>query len=91
MGISGISPWSLLLILLIVALLFGTKRLRNIGKDLGEAMKSFRSGAQQTTEQVDTKEKQDDKEVGSKEKIEMKEKQDATETKSNDDKNGSHK
>ena len=44
MGLTGISPGSLLLILLIVALLFGTKRLRNIGHDLGSAVKSFRQG-----------------------------------------------
>ena len=44
MGLTGISPGSLLLILLIVALLFGTKRLRNIGKDLGSAIRSFRQG-----------------------------------------------
>ena len=38
----GISIWQLLIILLIVALLFGTKKLRNIGADLGSAIKSFR-------------------------------------------------
>lgn len=38
----GISIWQLLIILLIVALLFGTKKLRNIGGDLGSAIKSFR-------------------------------------------------
>jgi sec-independent protein translocase protein TatA len=38
----GISVWQLLIVLLIVLLLFGTKRLRNIGKDLGGAMKGFR-------------------------------------------------
>ena len=42
MGIGGISPWSLVLILLIVLLLFGTKRLRNIGGDLGNAIKNFK-------------------------------------------------
>ena len=42
MGIGGISPWSLLLILLIVLLLFGTKRLRNMGGDLGNAIKNFK-------------------------------------------------
>ncbi len=42
MGISGISPWSLLLILAIVALVFGTKRLRHIGSDVGEAVKNFK-------------------------------------------------
>lgn len=39
----GIGIWELVLLLLIVLLLFGTKRLRNIGGDLGSAIKSFRS------------------------------------------------
>lgn len=39
----GISPWSLLVILAIVLLIFGTKRLRNMGGDLGGALKNFRS------------------------------------------------
>ncbi len=43
MGFGGISIPSLLLILLIVVLLFGTKKLRNMGGDLGSAIKSFRS------------------------------------------------
>ena len=38
----GISIWQLLIILAIVLLLFGAKRLRNIGTDLGEAVKGFR-------------------------------------------------
>jgi sec-independent protein translocase protein TatA len=42
MGISGIGIWQLLIILLIVVLLFGTKRLKTIGTDLGGALKSFR-------------------------------------------------
>ena len=44
MGFGGISPGSLILIFLIVLILFGTKRLRNIGEDLGHALKSFRKG-----------------------------------------------
>ena len=43
MGPGGISPWSLLLILVIVLLLFGTKKLRNVGSDLGGALKGFKS------------------------------------------------
>lgn len=39
----GISIWQLLIILLIVALVFGTKKLRTIGGDLGSAVKGFRS------------------------------------------------
>ncbi|MEN8213409.1 MAG: twin-arginine translocase TatA/TatE family subunit [Pseudomonadota bacterium] len=38
----GISPWQLLIILAIVLLLFGTKRLKNIGGDLGGAIKGFK-------------------------------------------------
>ena len=42
MGFGGISIWSLLLVLAIVVLLFGTKKLRNVGADLGGAIKSFK-------------------------------------------------
>lgn len=42
MGIGGISIWQLLIILAIVIMLFGTKRLRNLGSDLGSAVKGFR-------------------------------------------------
>lgn len=42
MGFGGISVWQLLIILVIVLLLFGTKRLRNLGSDLGNAVKGFR-------------------------------------------------
>ena len=38
----GISIWQLLIILAIVALLFGTKKLRNIGGDLGGAIRGFK-------------------------------------------------
>ena len=38
----GISPMQLLIILLIVALIFGTKKLRNMGGDLGGAVKGFK-------------------------------------------------
>ena len=43
MGIGGISVWQLLIILLIVMMLFGTKRLRGLGSDLGAAIKGFKS------------------------------------------------
>lgn len=42
MGFGGMSIWSLLLILAIVVLLFGTKKLRNVGSDLGGAIRSFK-------------------------------------------------
>ena len=42
MGMGGISIWQLLIILAIVIMLFGTKRLRTLGSDVGSAVKGFR-------------------------------------------------
>lgn len=42
MGIGGIGIWELVVLLVIVMVLFGTKKLRNIGEDLGGAIKGFR-------------------------------------------------
>lgn len=42
MGIPG--PFQLLIVLLLVLLLFGTKRLRSLGSDLGGAIRDFRKG-----------------------------------------------
>jgi sec-independent protein translocase protein TatA len=47
MGFGGISFGSLILILLIVMVLFGTKRLTSIGEDLGQAVRNFRKGLQE--------------------------------------------
>lgn len=41
------SIWHWLIVLLVVVLLFGTKKLRNVGSDLGSAIKSFRKGLQE--------------------------------------------
>ena len=49
--IGGISVWQLLILLLIVVLVFGTKRLRNIGSDLGGAIKGFRKGMEEEPEE----------------------------------------
>ena len=38
----GISIWQLLIILIIIALLFGTKKLKNMGGDIGGAIKGFK-------------------------------------------------
>ena len=51
MGIGGISMWQLLILLLIVVLVFGTKRLRNMGGDLGAAVKGFRKGMEEVKEE----------------------------------------
>ena len=42
----GFSIWHWLVVLLIVALIFGTKRLRNMGDDVGGAVKNFRKAMQ---------------------------------------------
>jgi len=44
----GISIWQLLIILVIVVVLFGTKKLRNIGGDLGGAIKNFRQSMKES-------------------------------------------
>jgi sec-independent protein translocase protein TatA len=46
----GISIWQLLIILVIVLLLFGAKRLRNVGGDLGAAIKGFKSAVKEGEE-----------------------------------------
>jgi sec-independent protein translocase protein TatA len=58
----GISIWQLLIVLAIVMLLFGTKRLKNIGADLGNAIKGFKSSMGD--------EKKDDVVAGNADKIE---------------------
>ncbi len=48
---------SLLLVFLILMLVFGTKRIRDIGSDLGVAIRSFRKGLQEDEENKENKEK----------------------------------
>ena len=49
----GISIWQLLIILAIVLLLFGAKRLRNVGSDLGGAIKGFKNAMREGEEEQD--------------------------------------
>ncbi len=51
--IGGISVTQLLILLVIVMLVFGTKRLRNIGSDLGSAVKGFRKGIEEEPEETE--------------------------------------
>jgi sec-independent protein translocase protein TatA len=51
----GFSIWHWLVVLVIVALIFGTSRLRNIGQDVGEAIKGFRKGMQDPDSQAQLK------------------------------------
>jgi len=50
MGFGGIGPGSLILILIIVILLFGTKRLRSMGSDLGSALRNFKKSVKEGQE-----------------------------------------
>jgi sec-independent protein translocase protein TatA len=51
----GISIWQLAIILIIVMLLFGTKKLRNIGSDLGGAVKGFKKAMSDAEKSEDNK------------------------------------
>ena len=53
MGLGGISIWQLLIVLAIVVLLFGTKRLRSLGSDLGGAIKGFKQSINSDQDSTD--------------------------------------
>lgn len=73
MGIGGISIWQLLIIALIIVLLFGTKKLRTLGTDLGGALKGFKKAM-----------KDDDDEAGGKPTAQLGNEQSEEATKSSD-------
>jgi sec-independent protein translocase protein TatA len=58
----GISIWQLLIVLVIIVLLFGTKRLRSMGSDLGSAVKGFKK----SVSDEDAEKSQDQKKVDGK-------------------------
>jgi sec-independent protein translocase protein TatA len=68
MGFGGIGIWQLVIILVIVVMLFGTKKIRNLGSDLGGALKGFKSAMKDE----DSKEGEDDAESSSVETEAMK-------------------
>lgn len=51
---SNIGPVQLLIVLVIVLAIFGTKRLRSLGSDLGSAVKGFRSAMSEADKEEDT-------------------------------------
>jgi sec-independent protein translocase protein TatA len=53
MGLGGISIWQLLIVLAIVMLVFGTKRLKGLGGDLGGAMKGFKQAMKDNSDDQD--------------------------------------
>jgi len=60
----GISIWQLLIVLVIVLLLFGTKKLRNIGGDLGGAIKNFKGAMKDGSAQAEEQAEQLKQEAG---------------------------
>jgi len=79
MGIGGIGIWQLLIILVIVFMLFGTKRLKGLGGDLGGAIKGFKKAVsddpEKDVDQVENKASSADKIIDVKaeaEKVEKK-------------------
>ncbi|NNF17830.1 MAG: twin-arginine translocase TatA/TatE family subunit [Gammaproteobacteria bacterium] len=57
---SGMTPGSLLLILLIVVLVFGTKKLKSLGSDVGGAVKGFRKAMNDDDKNADAAQLTDD-------------------------------
>ena len=57
MGLGGISIWQLLIVLAIVLLIFGTKRLKNIGSDVGGAVKGFKKAMSDEEKKAQAQEK----------------------------------
>ena len=50
----GLSIWHWVIVLVVVLLIFGTKKLRNMGEDLGGAVKGFKQGMKDGSEPVET-------------------------------------
>ncbi|HBC19806.1 MAG TPA: twin-arginine translocase subunit TatA [Alcanivorax sp.] len=67
---SGISIWQLLILLAIVVLLFGTKKLRNMGGDLGGAVKGFKNAMKDGEEEQDQKRLADEEKEAPEQKTE---------------------
>ncbi len=69
MGIGGISVWQLLIVLAILIMVFGTKKLRGLGGDLGGAVKGFKKAM---SEEEAAKEQVQQKTDASSENVEQK-------------------
>jgi sec-independent protein translocase protein TatA len=70
MGIGGISIWQLLIILAIVIMIFGTKKLKSLGTDLGSAVKGFR---QSVTDKSESKDAEDNAQVATEDTVQQSE------------------
>lgn len=72
MGVGGIGIWQLLIILLIVFMLFGTKKLRSLGSDLGGALKGFKTAMKDEDADQESEEAGDEVIEATAEKVETK-------------------
>ena len=60
MGIGGISFWQILIILVVILILFGGKKIRTMGSDLGEGLKGFKKAIKDEASNTNTESKSDD-------------------------------
>jgi len=67
MGIGGISWPQILVVLVIVLLIFGTKRIRNIGSDLGGAIREFRKGVGESDDDASSEKSSEESSTGKEE------------------------
>lgn len=75
MGNIGI--WQLLIVAVIIVLLFGTKKLRNLGSDLGSSVKGFKKAMSSEEEKKAIEEQEKDDAIAQKESTENKDKEQA--------------
>ena len=60
MGIGGISFWQILIILVVILVLFGGKKIRTMGSDLGEGLKGFKKAIKDEDADKETESQKDD-------------------------------
>ena len=60
MGIGGISFWQILIILVLILILFGGKKIKTMGSDLGESLKGFKKAIRDKDSSKDSESKSDD-------------------------------
>ncbi|MBQ0719094.1 MAG: Sec-independent protein translocase subunit TatA [Gammaproteobacteria bacterium] len=86
MGLGGISIWQLLIVLAIVVLIFGTKRLKGMGTDLGGALKGFKDAVATDDDAEKEQNLETDATANAADSTVNKEKAEATSSKENSDK-----
>ncbi|MDA9140395.1 twin-arginine translocase TatA/TatE family subunit [Gammaproteobacteria bacterium] len=60
MGIGGISFWQILIILVVILILFGGKKIKTMGSDLGEGLKGFKKAIKDEDSAKESESKSDD-------------------------------